>query len=97
MDMGFISMPGYGADNVRDNKPKHTVEKEQKKYHDDHDNDELKKENPGSQVSNSLMDQRRRCYQLKPWVRPLGPPNCRFTMLKRRNLLHCLQIRLSLI
>jgi hypothetical protein len=85
--MGFVPVPGNGADDVRDNESKHAVEEEQKKDNDDDNNDELKQEDPESLVSECLMAQGRRCYQLKPWVSPLGPPNRRFTILRRRCLL----------
>jgi hypothetical protein len=49
--MGFVPVPSYRTDNVRDDKCKDSIEEEQEKYDNDDNDDKLKQEDPDSKVS----------------------------------------------
>jgi hypothetical protein len=63
--MGFVPVPSYRTDDVRDDKCKDPIEEEQEKYDNDDNDDKLKQEDPDSK-SATANQQRGIAYQLKP-------------------------------
>ncbi len=62
--MGFVPVPCYCTDDIRDDKCKDPIEEEQEKYDNDDNDDKLEQEDPDSK-SATANQRLGKAYQLK--------------------------------